>query len=71
VFICGKKETAMEDSGKKPDNPTPSPSLVEELNKMEDEPLLPVEKHLIIGSLVLGVTLLIILAWISMTFFRV
>jgi hypothetical protein len=45
------------------------PKLVDELKKMEVEPLLPVEKKLIAYSLLLGVGLLGILAWISFTFF--
>ena len=34
------------------------PKLAEELKKMEYEPLLPIEKKLILGSLLLGVLLL-------------
>ncbi len=45
------------------------PKLIDELKKMEDEPLLPVEKKLIVGSLVLGVVLLGLLMWISRVFF--
>ncbi len=45
------------------------PKLVEELKKMEWEPLLPVEKKLIGWSLTLGVVLLGILVWVSRTFF--
>ncbi len=40
-----------------------------ELEKMEYEPLLPVEKKLILWSLGLGMVLLIVLVWISYTFF--
>lgn len=43
--------------------------LKEELEKMEHEPLLPVEKKLIIWSIVLGIVLLFILVFISYTFF--
>jgi hypothetical protein len=43
--------------------------LAEELKKMEVEPLLPVEKKLIAWSLILGVILLIVLIWLSYTFF--
>ena len=43
--------------------------LIDELQKMEYEPLLPVEKRLIVWSLVLGVTLLGILVWVSARFF--
>jgi len=45
------------------------PKFSEELNKMEHEPLLPVEKKLIAGSLVLGIVLLGLLIWLSNTFF--
>ena len=41
----------------------------EELKKMEFEPLLPVEKKLIAGSLVLGIVLLGLLIWLSNKFF--
>ena len=45
------------------------PKIVDELKKMEYEPLLPVEKKLIAGSLVLGVVLLALLMWVSRVFF--
>jgi hypothetical protein len=45
------------------------PKLSEELKKMEYEPLLPVEKKLIGWSIGLGVSLLFILYWVSITFF--
>ena len=41
----------------------------DELKKMEYEPLLSIEKKLIIWSLGLGVVLLVVLVWISFTFF--
>jgi hypothetical protein len=41
----------------------PEPSLAEELAAIPYEPLLPAEKWLIGVSLILGVTLLAILAW--------
>lgn len=43
--------------------------LSEEIKKMEYEPLLPIEKKLIMWSLVLGTVLLGIFVWISYTFF--
>jgi len=43
--------------------------LAEELAKLPHEPLLPVEKKLIAGSLILGLALLGILVWLSYTFF--
>jgi len=45
------------------------PKLSDELKKMEYEPLLPIEKKLIVWSLILGVLLLALLIWISYTFF--
>ena len=45
------------------------PKFSEELKKMEYEPLLPVEKKLIAGSLVLGIVLLGLLIWLSNKFF--
>lgn len=45
--------------------------LVDELSRMRYEPLLPVEKKLIVISLISGVALLVLLAWISLTFFKV
>ena len=45
------------------------PRLAEEMEKMEYEPLLPVEKKLILWSITLGVVLLIVLTWVSYTYF--
>ena len=45
------------------------PRLADEMEKMEYEPLLPVEKKLIIWSLTLGVVLLVVLTWLSYTYF--
>jgi hypothetical protein len=44
-------------------------SLADELQKMEYEPLLPVEKKLIAWSLGIGVVALGLLVWVSYTFF--
>lgn len=41
------------------------PKLAGELNRMQQEPLLEVEKRLVACSLVLGVVLLLVLAWVS------
>lgn len=43
--------------------------LAEELQKMEVEPILPVEKKLVVYSLILGVVLLGILYGVSVLFF--
>jgi hypothetical protein len=45
------------------------PDLARELTAIPYEPLLPVEKKLIVWSLVLGVVLLGLLLWASATFF--
>jgi hypothetical protein len=47
------------------------PKFLEEIAKMDEEyePLLPVEKKLIAGSLILGTALIGILIFISYTFF--
>jgi hypothetical protein len=45
------------------------PRLVDELQKMEYEPLLPVEKKLIAYSIGLGIILLFVFIWLSQTFF--
>jgi hypothetical protein len=45
------------------------PKFSEELEKMEYEPLLPVEKKLISYSIAIGVVLLFVLYWVSATFF--
>ncbi len=49
--------------------PAQEAKLVEELQKMEYEPLLPVEKKLITYSIILGLVLLVLFVWISYTFF--
>lgn len=43
----------------------------EELAKIPYEPLLPIEKKLIVWSLVLGAVLMVILVWASHTFFKI
>ena len=45
------------------------PKIADEMGKMRHEPLLPIEKKLIGWSLIAGVVLLVILVWISYTFF--
>jgi hypothetical protein len=49
--------------------PDEQPRLTDELARMQHEPLLDVEKRLIVRSLLLGVALLVVLGWLS-TFFR-
>ena len=43
--------------------------IKDEMEKTEYEPLLPVEKKLITWSLILGAALLVVLIWVSYTFF--
>lgn len=43
--------------------------IADEMKKMEYEPLLPIEKKLLVWSISLGVVLLVLLIWISNTFF--
>ena len=45
------------------------PRLVDELKKMEVEPLLPIEKKLIAWSIGLGLLALGLLVWLSYSFF--
>lgn len=45
------------------------PKLSEELKKMAEEPLLPIEKKLVAYSLILGATLLAILVWVNHALF--
>jgi hypothetical protein len=47
------------------------PKFAEEIKKMECEPLLPVELRLIRWSIGLGVALIVLLTWVSHTFFEV
>jgi hypothetical protein len=49
--------------------PAQEHKLIDELQKMEYEPLLPVEKKLISWSIIIGVAALGFLVWISYTFF--
>ncbi len=57
--IKSRKEFAMAEQ----------PKLAEEIKKMEVEELLPVEKKLIGWSIGLGIVLLVVLLWVSYTFF--
>jgi hypothetical protein len=45
------------------------PKISEEMKKMEYEPLLPVELTLIKWSIGIGVVSLVVLYWVSATFF--
>jgi hypothetical protein len=54
----------------KPKSPTDA-DIARELAQVEAEPLLPVEKWLIAGSLALGLGLLGLLLWVTRTYFPV
>jgi hypothetical protein len=54
-----------------PNQPPTDADTARELAKVEAEPLLPVEKWLIGGSLALGLVLLGLLLWVSKTYFPV
>lgn len=43
--------------------------IAEEMQKMEYEPLMPIEKKLISWSITIGVVSLVLLYWVSATFF--
>jgi hypothetical protein len=49
--------------------PAEEAKLIDELQKMEYEPLLPIEKKLIGWSIGIGVVALGFLVWVSYTFF--
>jgi hypothetical protein len=51
--------------------PAGEASIGDELARVPSEPLLPVEKKLIAGSLLLGAVLLGLLAWVSNQYFTV
>jgi hypothetical protein len=46
------------------------PKIADELQKMAVEPLLPVEKKLIAGSILLGLALTAVLMWVSHVVFQ-
>lgn len=46
-----------------------APRLAEEMSKMPAEPFLPIERKLVVWSLVTGVVLLFVLLWTGNTFF--
>ncbi|MGH7223556.1 MAG: hypothetical protein ACRELF_10035 [Gemmataceae bacterium] len=59
----------MHDSQREPENM--ERQIADEMARIPYEPLLPVEKKLIVGSLLLGAVLLGILLWISAAYFPV
>ena len=57
-----------------PDDREPRPpekTAAEEMAQIPYEPLLPIEKKLIAGSLILGLVLLGLLIWLSATYFPI
>lgn len=61
----------MSPSAEEPPAPVEEVKLAQEMAAQPDEPLLPVEKKLIAGSLILGIALLGLLIWLSNTFFPI
>jgi hypothetical protein len=61
----------MSRAAQEPPTPAEELKLAEAIAAQPDEPLLPVEKKLIAGSLILGIALLGLLIWLSNTFFPV
>jgi len=49
---------------------TEEPKFADEFQKMPYEPLLPIEKKLVLWSILLGVFLLGVLIWVDQAFFR-
>jgi hypothetical protein len=47
------------------------PELAQEMAAIPYEPLLPIEKKLILWSLIIGIVLLVVLVWLSFTYFPV
>jgi hypothetical protein len=60
----------MSESAQQPGQVEPA-GLVDEMAAQCDEPLLPIEKQLIAGSLILGIALLGLLIWLSNALFPV
>jgi uncharacterized membrane protein YvbJ len=60
---------AKEQKPKKEKHQKGETKISEELEKMEYEEMLPVEKKLILWSIAVGIILLGILIWVSYTFF--
>lgn len=51
-------------------HPVEEPKLAEELEKMPYEPLLPIEKKLVLWSVLLGLFLLGALVWLNQALFH-
>jgi hypothetical protein len=62
---------AVSDARPEPAAWTAESDTAEEMARIPYEPLLPVEKKLIVGSLLLGAVLLGLLLWLSAAFFPV
>jgi uncharacterized membrane protein YvbJ len=60
---------AKEQKPKKEKHQKGETKISEELEKMEYEEMLPVEKKLVLWSIAIGIILLGILIWVSYTFF--
>ncbi len=62
---------ALDMNPSRPDPGVTDRQTAEEMARIPYEPLLPVEKKLIVGSLLLGLVLLGVLLWVSATYFPV
>jgi uncharacterized membrane protein YvbJ len=60
---------AKEQKFKREEHQREKTKISEELEKMEYEEMLPVEKKLVLWSIAIGIILLGILIWVSYTFF--
>jgi hypothetical protein len=61
----------MSDLPSREREPSTEAKTAEEMARIPYEPLLPIEKTLIVGSLVLGALLLGLLLWLGSTYFPV
>jgi hypothetical protein len=63
------RETTSSDSQSQASDPEQAPNFAQEMARIPQEPLLGVEKKLIVGSLLLGLVLLLVLYGMSQIFF--
>jgi|YNPMSStandDraft_1061717.scaffolds.fasta_scaffold61424_2 hypothetical protein len=63
------RETTSSDSQSQASDPEQAPNFAQEMDRIPQEPLLGVEKKLIVGSLLLGLVLLLVLYGMSQIFF--
>lgn len=66
MVVLPRRETSI---GQLNEQMSEKPKIGDEIRQMQREPLLRIEKQLIVWSLVLGVALLFVLLWVSKRFF--